>query len=78
KNHRADWVTLLSRPFAGGSVQELPPNGQGIATLIALGILDRYVTDEDHLEFPAEHLLSNDYIRQRAALIDPDKAGDFR
>ncbi|KAF6631031.1 MULTISPECIES: gamma-glutamyltransferase family protein [Pantoea] len=108
KNHRADWVTLLSRPFAGGSVQELPPNGQGIATLIALGILeeweinhyapdspqwlhlsieamklalvdlDRYVTDEDHLEFPAEHLLSNDYIRQRAALIDPAKAGDFR
>ena len=108
KNHRADWVTLLSHPFAGGSVQELPPNGQGIATLIALGILeaweinryapdspqwlhlsieamklalvdlDRYVTDEDHLEFPAELLLSSDYIRQRAALIDPDKAGDFR
>ncbi|MDS0112017.1 gamma-glutamyltransferase, partial [Enterobacter hormaechei subsp. steigerwaltii] len=32
-NHRVDWVDLLSRDFAGGSVQELPPNGQGIATL---------------------------------------------
>ncbi len=28
-NHKADWVTLLSREFAGGSVHELPPNGQG-------------------------------------------------
>lgn len=108
KNHRADWVTLLSHPFAGGSVQELPPNGQGIATLIALGILEeweihryapdspqwlhlsieamklalvdleRYVTDEDHLEFPADRLLRSDYLRQRAALIDPGQAGDFR
>ncbi|WP_313683453.1 gamma-glutamyltransferase family protein [Pantoea sp.] len=105
--HRADWVQLLSHPFAGGSVQELPPNGQGIATLIALGILehwdigrytpdsvpwlhlsieamklaladlDRYITDEDHLEFPADLLLSDSYLKQRAALIDPDKAGDF-
>lgn len=45
---------------------------------LALVDLDRYVTDEDHLEFPAELLLSKEYIRQRAALIDPDKAGDFR
>jgi len=34
-NHRVDWLVLLSRDFAGGSVQELPPNGQGIATLIS-------------------------------------------
>ncbi|WP_312836937.1 gamma-glutamyltransferase family protein [Pantoea sp.] len=107
KNHRADWVKMLSRPFAGGSVQELPPNGQGIATLIALGILEqwdigrytpdsvpwlhlsieamklalvdleRYVTDEDHLEFPADLLLSDAYLKSRAQLIDPEKAGDF-
>ncbi|MFH8132684.1 gamma-glutamyltransferase family protein [Pantoea osteomyelitidis] len=107
KNHRADWVKMLSRPFAGGSVHELPPNGQGIATLIALGILEqwdigrytpdsvpwlhlsieamklalvdleRYVTDEDHLEFPADLLLSDDYLKRRAQLIDPDKASDF-
>ncbi|MFE4109651.1 gamma-glutamyltransferase family protein [Kosakonia sp. YIM B13611] len=106
-NHKADWVTLLSREFAGGSVQELPPNGQGIATLIALGILeqcdiahhhpdsvqsqhlaieamklaladlDRYVADDAHLEFAAELLLSDDYLKSRAALIDPDNASDF-
>lgn len=107
KNHRADWVELLSQPFAGGSVQELPPNGQGIATLMALGILEqwdigryapdsvqwlhlsieamklalvdleRYIADEDHMEFPAERLLSEAYLKTRAALIDPTKAGDF-
>lgn len=107
RNHRADWVNLISRPFAGGSVHELPPNGQGIATLIALGILEqweigryqpdsvawlhlsieamklaladleRYVADEEHMEFPAERLLSDSYLKTRAALIDPQKAGDF-
>lgn len=107
QQHRADWVTVLSRPFAGGTVQELPPNGQGIAALIALGILEqweigryapdsvpwlhlsieamklalcdleRYVSDADHLEFPAEHLLSDAYLQQRAQLIDPEQAGDF-
>ncbi len=38
-NHRADWVPLMSQDFAGGTVHELPPNGQGIATLIGLGLL---------------------------------------
>jgi gamma-glutamyltranspeptidase/glutathione hydrolase len=38
-NHQADWVELLSQNFAGGVVHELPPNGQGIATLIGLGLL---------------------------------------
>jgi len=40
-NYRSDWVETLQQPFAGGSVHELPPNGQGIATLIALGILEK-------------------------------------
>ncbi|MGA5653453.1 gamma-glutamyltransferase family protein [Rahnella contaminans] len=40
-NHKADWVETLQQSFAGGSVHELPPNGQGIATLIALGILGK-------------------------------------
>ncbi|WP_313679786.1 gamma-glutamyltransferase family protein, partial [Pantoea vagans] len=64
KNHRADWVNLLSHPFAGGSVQELPPNGQGIATLITLGILEgweinRYAPDSPqwlHLSIEAMKL----------------------
>jgi gamma-glutamyltranspeptidase/glutathione hydrolase len=38
--HKADWVDILSQDFAGGTVHELPPNGQGIATLIGLGLLE--------------------------------------
>ena len=44
---------------------------------LALVDLDRYVTDYDHLEFPAELLLSDSYLKQRAQLINPDQAGDF-
>ncbi|MDR3435160.1 gamma-glutamyltransferase family protein [Telmatospirillum sp.] len=40
--HKADWVDLLSQDFTGGAVHELPPNGQGIATLIGLGLLQAY------------------------------------
>ena len=38
-SHRADWCGTLSQPFAGSVVHELPPNGQGIASLMALGML---------------------------------------
>ncbi len=38
--HKADWVDTISMPFAGGVVHELPPNGQGIAALAGLGILE--------------------------------------
>lgn len=37
--HTVDWVTPLRQEFAGAAVHELPPNGQGIATLMALGML---------------------------------------
>ena len=38
-NHRAEWVTPLRQPYRKALVHELPPNGQGIAALVALGIL---------------------------------------
>ncbi len=38
--HEADWCGTIRQPFAGALVHEIPPNGQGIGTLIALGILD--------------------------------------
>ncbi len=37
--HSADWVTPLASPFQGHQVHEIPPNGQGIATLMALGMI---------------------------------------
>jgi gamma-glutamyltranspeptidase/glutathione hydrolase len=33
------WVETIAQDFAGHTVHELPPNGQGIAALICLGIL---------------------------------------
>ncbi|HEX4883603.1 MAG TPA: gamma-glutamyltransferase family protein [Casimicrobiaceae bacterium] len=37
-----DWVTPLSVRYRDVDVHELPPNGQGIAALIALGLLERF------------------------------------
>src|SRR5690606_2042912 len=40
--HRAEWVTPMSVAFRGYRVWELPPNGQGIAALEMLRLLDPY------------------------------------
>jgi gamma-glutamyltranspeptidase / glutathione hydrolase len=40
--HRADWVTPISHDYRGYTVHEIPPNGQGIVALIALGILEYF------------------------------------
>ncbi len=37
--HRGEWVDPLGVEFCGHTLHELPPNGQGLAALIALGIL---------------------------------------
>ena len=38
--HEHDWVGTISRRFDAVKLHEIPPNGQGIAALMALGILD--------------------------------------
>jgi len=40
-NYRPEWVTPIEKNFAGFTVHEIPPNGQGIAALMALGMLDK-------------------------------------
>lgn len=42
KAHRSEWVTPISVPFKGHRLWELPPNGQGIAALEILRILEPY------------------------------------
>ncbi|MDA1076989.1 MAG: gamma-glutamyltransferase family protein [Proteobacteria bacterium] len=38
-SHQPDWVDPVSQPYRGVELHEIPPNGQGLAALIALGIL---------------------------------------
>ena len=48
--HRSDWVTPLRVAYRDVHVHEIPPNGQGLAALIALGVLDHF----DLTAFPAD------------------------
>jgi gamma-glutamyltranspeptidase / glutathione hydrolase len=41
-NHQPEWVTPLAIDYRGQSLHEIPPNGQGITALIALGILRQF------------------------------------
>src|SRR4051812_40720039 len=40
--HRADWVDTITTDYRGYTIHEIPPNGQGIVALVALGILEHF------------------------------------
>jgi gamma-glutamyltranspeptidase/glutathione hydrolase len=54
--HQADWVTPIAQPYRDVKLHEIPPNGQGLAAQIALGILNHLPvpefesTDSVHLQ----------------------------
>jgi len=75
--HLAQWVEPMQQDFGGYTLHELPPNGQGLTALIALGILERrdptrYPVDSAdslHLQIEATKLAFADARRR---IADPD------
>jgi gamma-glutamyltranspeptidase/glutathione hydrolase len=69
--HEADWVTPLAKAYRGFTVHEIPPNGQGVSALMALGMLEhfdiaRHACDSvaaQHLEVEAMKLAFADAYR---------------
>ena len=58
-SHRSEWVQPISTDYRGYRVCEVPPNGQGITTLMALNIMGQEnVSRLDHLGPEHIHLLS--------------------
>nr|WP_315855237.1 gamma-glutamyltransferase [Chenggangzhangella methanolivorans] len=61
---KAEWVEPIEKKYRSYTVHEIPPNGQGIAALIALGILGNFDlagmaadgVDVTHLEIEAMKL----------------------
>jgi len=55
--HRCDWVDPIGLSYHGTTLHEIPPNGQGIAACMALGILENFdLTGHDTDGPEAQHL----------------------
>jgi gamma-glutamyltranspeptidase/glutathione hydrolase len=84
-SHSADWVEPLSVDYRGYRLHEIPPNGQGMTALMALGILRQReigslecdCPDVQHLQIEAMKLAFSDarrYIADPAAMEVNPKA----
>jgi gamma-glutamyltranspeptidase/glutathione hydrolase len=69
--YQPEWVKPIGKNYRDHTLHEIPPNGQGIAALIALGILDQFDlgamaldgTDSQHLQIEAMKLAFADVYR---------------
>ena len=77
--YQPEWVKPIGRDYRGHTLHEIPPNGQGIAALIALGILDKFDVaslpvdgaDSQHLQIEAMKLAFADvykYVAEPASM----------
>jgi gamma-glutamyltranspeptidase/glutathione hydrolase len=72
--YQPEWVTPIQQHYRGHTLHEIPPNGQGIAALIALGILQHFDiaslkvdgTASQHLQVEAMKLAFADVYRHVA------------
>ncbi|MEX2541979.1 MAG: gamma-glutamyltransferase family protein [Trueperaceae bacterium] len=72
--HRSEWVGTLSQRYHEVELHEIPPNGQGMAALMALGILEHHPlaelpvdsADSLHLQIEAMKLAFADVHRHLA------------
>ncbi len=82
-DQRSEWVEPLRRRYRGVEVCELPPNGQGAAALIALGLLEE-LPDTLHSRIEATKLALADAYGHfadapfPAFLLDPDQLAERR
>jgi len=75
--HKPDWVKTLTMDYRGYTLHEIPPNGQGIVALMALGMLEHFDlrshavdgADSAHLQIEAVKLAFAD-ARRYVADID--------
>lgn len=82
--HRADWVGTIQTGYHGFELHEIPPNGQGLAALIMLGILRHHPfaaapldsADSLHLQIEAMKLAFADAERYIADVDHMDVAAE--
>ena len=78
--YRPEWVTPIGQDYRGHRLHEIPPNGQGIAALIALGIVGQFdiaamgadSVAAQHLQIEAMKLAFADVYRYVAEPADMD------
>jgi gamma-glutamyltranspeptidase/glutathione hydrolase len=71
RSYQPEWVTPISKNYRGYTLHEIPPNGQGIAALMALGILEHFdlasmkvdSVESQHLQIEAMKLAMADLYR---------------
>jgi gamma-glutamyltranspeptidase/glutathione hydrolase len=71
QSHKSDWVETLRMDYRGYTLHEIPPNGQGIVALMALGMLSHFDlralpvdgVDSVHLQIEAQKLAFADAWR---------------
>jgi gamma-glutamyltranspeptidase / glutathione hydrolase len=69
--YQPEWVTPIAQTYRGYTLHEIPPNGQGIAALMALGILSNFdlaslpvdSVQSQHLQIEAMKLAFADVYR---------------